>query len=98
MEIAVLADTHDRAPVELYAAFAKADEIWHLGDVTAPSLIEELRTIGPSVWVVRGNCDAEKTWPLCLDLDREGFAIRLIHIPPAKAPAGIDLLLHGHTH
>jgi predicted phosphodiesterase len=22
----------------------------------------------------------------------------LVHIPPARAPAGVDVVLHGHTH
>jgi putative phosphoesterase len=98
MRIAVLADTHDRAPTALYEALATADEIWHLGDVTTPSLIAELRTLGPLVRVVRGNCDADHGWPMSIDLHLAGLAIRLIHIPPAKPPPGIDLLLHGHTH
>jgi hypothetical protein len=98
MEIAVIADTHDRLPASLLAPLGRADEIWHLGDVTAPSLLDELRLFGPPLRVVRGNCDAEKSWPLTLDLKRAGLSIRLIHIPPAQAPPGIDLLLHGHTH
>lgn len=98
MRIAVLSDTHDRSPTRIFPLIAEADEIWHLGDVTEPSLLEECQSLGPPVRVVRGNCDSAKEWPLQLDFDLEGFAIRLIHIPPAKAPAGVDLLLHGHTH
>ncbi len=98
MRIAVLADTHDHLPEKVRAAVAKADEIWHLGDVCASVILDLLKSIGPPVRVVRGNCDDCADWPLTLDLEREGFRIRLEHIPPRHAPAGCDLLLHGHTH
>ena len=98
MRIAVLADTHDRLPEKVRAAVAAADEIWHLGDVCAPVILDALQTLGPPVQVVRGNCDDCPDWPFTLDLEREGFRIRLVHIPPRPAPAGCDLLLHGHTH
>lgn len=98
MRIAVLADTHDRAPLDLYPLFAGADEIWHLGDVTTLALIDGLKKLGPPVRVVRGNCDAVSAWPLEIDLELEGWAIRLVHIPPRHAPPAVDLLLHGHTH
>ena len=98
MRIAVLADTHDRLPAEVRAAVAEADEIWHLGDVCAPMILDSLKAVGPPVRVVRGNCDDCTDWPLTLDLEREGLRIRLEHIPPRRAPAGFDLLLHGHTH
>lgn len=98
MRIAVLADTHDRAPLDLYPLFAEADEIWHLGDVTTVALIAGLKQLGPPVRVVRGNCDSVAAWPIEETLDREGLKIRLVHIPPNRLPPGIDLLLHGHTH
>jgi hypothetical protein len=47
---------------------------------------------------VRGNCDGNYDWPLTIDLTRHGLRFRLVHIPPAHAPEGIDVLLHGHTH
>ena len=98
MRIAVLADTHNRMPSHVPREIAGADEIWHLGDVTDGSVIDTLRALGRPVSVVRGNCDLNMDWPLVLDLEREGFVLRLIHIPPVTAPMGIDLLLHGHTH
>ncbi len=98
MRIAVLADTHDRLPEKVCALVAKADEIWHLGDVCSPVILDFLKAAGLPVRVVRGNCDTCPDWPLTLDLEREGFRIRLEHIPPRLVPAGCDLLLHGHTH
>jgi putative phosphoesterase len=98
MRIAVLSDTHDHLPGHVIAAVAGADEIWHLGDVCFPAILEPLTQLGPPVRVVRGNCDSNDDWPLSLDLEREGFRIRLEHIPPRQPPQGIDLLFHGHTH
>jgi hypothetical protein len=96
--IAVLADTHDRLPPALPGLLREADEIWHLGDVTAPRIIEVLRSVGCRVRVVRGNCDDCLEWPFADDFLCAGLRIRLEHIPPGVVPAGIDLLLHGHTH
>src|SRR4030095_12929285 len=98
MRIAVIADTHDRLPAHVQAAVRGADEVWHLGDVWSPSVLNRLQELGPEVKLVRGNCDDCLDWPETLDLQVEGFRIRLMHIPPRKPPPGIDLLLHGHTH
>ena len=98
LRVFVLADTHDHLPPRLDELAAEVDEIWHLGDVCAPSLLEIIRAAGPPVTVVRGNCDNRMEWPLAVDLERNGVRLRLIHIPPTRAPQGIDVLLHGHTH
>lgn len=98
VRILVLADTHDHLPAKLDQLAAGVDEIWHLGDVCAPGLLEQLRKVGPPVTVVRGNCDSEMTWPPHLDLVRNGVRFHLIHIPPNRLPEATDVVLHGHTH
>ena len=98
MRVAVLADTHDRLPATLSPQLAAADEIWHLGDVCVPPIIDTLRRVGPPLRVVSGNCDDCLDWPLELRFELEGFRILLTHIPPRFAPEGVDLLCHGHTH
>lgn len=98
VKIAVLADTHDRVPAGLFEQLRAGEEIWHLGDVVSPGLIAELRELGKPVRLVRGNCDDTPEWPLTLAFELEGWRVRLLHIPPRTAPAGCDLLLHGHTH
>jgi putative phosphoesterase len=85
-------------PAALAGKFAGADEIWHLGDVCTPGILDTLRAVGPPLRFVRGNCDPFEEWPLTLAFELEGFRIHLEHIPPPVAPAGVDLLLHGHTH
>lgn len=96
--IFVLADTHNRLPDSVRHIAKDADEIWHLGDVCAEAILDELRAIGPRVIVVRGNCDNNFDWPLVVNLVRGGLKVRLQHIPPDRPPDGVDVLLHGHTH
>jgi len=96
--IFVLADTHNRLPWAVAEMAKNADEIWHLGDVCAESILDELRALGPPVTVARGNCDSNPNWPLVLDLVRGGLKLRLQHVPPDHSPDDVDVVLHGHTH
>jgi putative phosphoesterase len=98
MRIAVLADTHDRYPPGLPGRLRGADEIWHLGDVCDPALLVEFEQLGAPVRVVLGNCDWYSGWPPELRCEHTGRRFLLTHIPPARAPRGIDVVLHGHTH
>ncbi|MDQ6914027.1 MAG: YfcE family phosphodiesterase [Verrucomicrobiota bacterium] len=98
IRVLVMADTHNHLPANLNRLADDVDEIWHLGDVCAPSLLEEIRAVGPPLALVRGNCDSEMEWPLVVLLKRNGVCFRLEHIPPNHPPAGVDVLLHGHTH
>ena len=98
LRVFVLADTHNRLPEKAKEIAKGADEIWHLGDVCAEGILDELRAIGPRVAVVRGNCDSNFEWPLVLDLVRGGLKLRLQHIPPDQPLNDVDVLLHGHTH
>lgn len=98
IRILVIADTHNKLPPVIREWGCDANEIWHLGDVCAGIILDELRAIGPPVEVVRGNCDSNFEWPLVLDLSRNGIRFRLQHIPPSHPPTDCDVLLHGHTH
>jgi uncharacterized protein len=98
LKILVLADTHDKLPAKIETLAAGVDEIWHLGDVCAPNILQTLETFGPPVTAVRGNCDSNFDWPLTLDLKRNGGRFRLVHIPPDVVPENVDVVLHGHTH
>jgi putative phosphoesterase len=96
--IFVIADTHNKLPQTIVDLAKDADEIWHLGDVCAEIILDELRAIGPPVTVVRGNCDSNSEWPLVVDLVRKKLRFRLQHIPPDRSPEDVDVILHGHTH
>lgn len=98
MRVGVVADTHDRLPERVLENLAGVDELWHLGDVISPVVLNKFYELGVPISVVRGNCDLEASWPLVLDLERCGVVFRLQHIAPAKVPEGVDVLLHGHTH
>jgi putative phosphoesterase len=98
MRIAVLSDTHDWVPTSLPGRLAGADEIWHLGDVCDPSMLADFEQLGPPLQVVMGNCDGEYGWPIDLQLRREEVDFYLTHIPPMRAPKGVKVVLHGHTH
>ncbi len=98
LRVLVISDTHNHLPPKLSELAAGAHEIWHLGDVCASTLLEQVRAVGPPVTIVRGNCDSEMKWPLQVNLERNGVRFRLIHIPPNRPPENIDVLLHGHTH
>jgi putative phosphoesterase len=98
LRILVIADTHDRFPEELPILSKDADEIWHLGDVCAEYILDEIRAFGPPLTVVRGNCDSNNDRPLVVDLARGGLKFRLQHIPPERPPENVDVVLHGHTH
>jgi len=88
LRILVLADTHNKLPKKILDLAADADEIWHLGDVCEPTILDDLRAIGPRVTVVRGNCDWNSEWSLVVDLKRDGLKFRCrfawSHARPAK--------------
>ena len=98
MRIAVLSDTHDRFPPGLTDRLRGADEIWHLGDVSAPETLAEFEALGSPLQIVLGNCDADPRWPVSLDLERAGVRFHLIHCPPRRTEAKWQIVLHGHTH
>jgi putative phosphoesterase len=97
MRIAVISDTHDLFPADLPDRLRGADEIWHLGDVCAPSTLAVFQALGCPLQVVQGNCDPHP-WPTHLRLKRGGVSFYLIHIPPQKPVPRAAAILHGHTH
>ena len=98
LRIFVLADTHNKLPPTIVDLAAGADEIWHLGDVCSERILDELRAVTSRITVVRGNCDSNFDWPLIVDFVGGQKRFRLQHIPPARPPENIDVVLHGHTH
>jgi putative phosphoesterase len=63
--IAVIADTHlprgaRRIPDACLERLREAELILHAGDLTAPSVLDELEAIGPPVAAVHGNIDTEE--------------------------------------
>jgi len=98
VKIGVISDTHDSLPEKVVKAMRNVDEIWHLGDVTQPWILDSLEELQVPVYVVAGNCDQNSGWPEILKLKRMGVTFLLVHIPLYLALEGVDVLLHGHTH
>lgn len=98
IRVAVISDTHDYVPEGLPERLAAADEIWHLGDVCDPGVLERFRIPGKPLVVVLGNNEDHMLWPLECRLEREGHRFFLTHIPPARRPPETEFVLHGHTH
>lgn len=98
MRIAVIADTHNRLPHSVREAIRGADEIWHLGDICNAELLADLRSLGPPVSAIRGNCDPRGLAPESLFLERGGQSFYLVHEPPSAIPPAATFALHGHTH
>lgn len=98
MRIAIIADTHNVLPSSVRSAICRADEIWHLGDISSKDMLKEISALGPPLHAIRGNCDPRGLAPETLTLQRCGLNFYLIHEPPVAVPAGADFALHGHTH
>ncbi len=112
--IALLGDTHlprgsRRLPDGCLRILAEAELVLHVGDFTALSVLEELRSLAP-VAAVHGNVDE---WPLRAALperlvgEHDGARFGLVHDP--GPPAGRHerlrrwfpecvLVAYGHTH
>lgn len=112
--VAVIADTHlprgaRRLPDECRRRCEAADLIFHLGDVVAASVLEELRALGP-LSAVYGNMDEpalRDSLPQRQVVEVEGVQIGLVHIPGPRAGREARLtgwfpncqaVLYGHTH
>jgi uncharacterized protein len=113
--IALLGDTHlprgtRRLPEGCVRLLRESAHILHVGDFTAPSVLAELRELGPPVDAVHGNVDE---WPLRQALpeqavvEAEELRVGLVHAPGPAAGRharlrdrfpGCDLVVYGHTH
>src|SRR5438046_10170493 len=96
LRILVLADTHNKLPKKILDLAADADEIWHLGDVCEPTILDDLRAIGPRVTVVRGDCDWNSEWPQFVELKRGGLKSQLQDSPPDVPTGEVAIVLDGH--
>ena len=81
--IFVLADTHNRLPESVREMAKDADEIWHLGDVCAETILDELRAIGPP----SDRCTRKLRQQFRVAVGSRPCA-RRVEIPPATRSAG----------
>lgn len=115
MLVTVVSDTHlprgaRRLPEVVLAAMGAADLIVHGGDVSAASVLDELRALGPPVHAVYGNADEpalRATLPKELVVEVERARIGVVHVPGPAAGREERLVrrfpdcgavVFGHTH
>jgi putative phosphoesterase len=113
--IAILADTHmpkgsRRLPERCVELVAAAEAVIHAGDFLAPSVLEELRGMNPTVHAVHGNVDEpalRRELPAALELAVGGAVVALVHdagpargrLPRLRARfPGADAVVFGHSH
>lgn len=96
--IGVIADTHNVLPESVGECFQGVDEIWHLGDVCEPRVLDELRGICSRLVAVRGNNDWNLSLAISRELRRGAELFYLVHILPNRPMERYDWVLYGHTH
>ena len=111
-KIGILSDTHSCWDDRYEKYFKDCDEIWHAGDIGDITILERLRSIGPTLRAVRGNIDhgeVNRHAPELLIFDIEDVKVLLTHIGgyPGRWSPGmkqllkenhINLMVDGHSH
>ena len=101
MKLGIISDTHDLLRPEVLKTLEGVDHILHAGDISSPSIIEQLQKTAP-VHAVRGNADKEwaENLPQILNFELEGLKICMTHkkkdLPEDLSP--FDLVVVGHSH
>jgi uncharacterized protein len=115
MRLAIVSDTHlprgTRAiPAACIERMRGADAILHAGDFMEPSVLAELRALGPPVHGVAGNVDAPELHvelPATRIVKAEGVRIAMLHDSgPAEGRFGrlrrrfpeVQAVVFGHSH
>jgi putative phosphoesterase len=104
MLIGIISDTHGLLRPEALEALAEVKHIIHAGDIGSPEIVPRLEEIAP-VTAIRGNVDTQ-AWAQELPASEmvmlAGRMIYVIHdlgdLDLDPAPAGLDMLVSGHSH
>ena len=100
--IAVISDTHGLLRPEVTEILKTCGAVVHGGDINSPGILEEIRRINPSLYVVRGNNDREwaEKLPKELSFSLFGRSFYMVHnkkhIP--KDLEKKDFVIYGHSH
>jgi uncharacterized protein len=104
MRIGIISDTHGLLRPEAQRALSGVRLIIHAGDVGAPEVLTQLKTIAP-VFAVRGNVDTQpwaQELPLTTVVEISGFNFYVLHklqdLDLKPQAAGFDAVISGHTH
>jgi putative phosphoesterase len=102
--VGLISDTHGLLRPEALAALRGSDLIIHAGDVGAPEIVEQLRSVAPVV-AVRGNVD-KGVWasqlPLTAVAEAGSALIYVLHdiaqLDLDPVAAQFNLVVSGHSH
>lgn len=104
MKIGLISDTHGLLRPEALAALRGCAHIVHAGDIGKPDILEALRELAP-LTVVRGNNDEDDAWAAAIPTEEilriGGIGLYVVHEladVPEQLPAGIDVVVTGHSH
>ena len=104
MRIGIISDTHGVLRPEAQRALSGVQLIIHAGDVGAPEILTQLKTIAP-LFAVRGNVDTQpwaQELPLTTVVEISGFNFYVLHnlhdLDLNPQAAGFDAVISGHTH
>ena len=102
--IGVISDTHGLLRPEAVAALSGSDHIIHAGDIGAPEILEELRSMA-TVTAVRGNVDTApwaRKLPETEVVEIGGVSIYVLHdlaqLELKPEAAGFAAVASGHSH
>jgi uncharacterized protein len=104
MRIGVISDTHGLLRPEALRALEGVHLILHAGDVGAPEILTQLKTIAP-LFAVRGNVDTQpwaQELPVTTVVETAGFHFYVLHnlkdLDLKPQAVGFDAVVSGHTH
>jgi uncharacterized protein len=102
--VGVISDTHGLLRPEAMEALRGSAHILHAGDIGAPEILDELRTIAP-VTAVRGNVDRGAWARSIADTEVfqvEGVSFYVLHIlgelDLKPEVSGFGVVVYGHSH
>src|SRR5262245_48579584 len=103
-KIGLISDTHGLLRPEAIEKLRGSDLIIHAGDIGAPWILEELKTIAP-VFAVRGNNDREswaKSIPETQIVKFDRYRIYVLHnlreLNLDPKTSGYHVVISGHSH
>ena len=104
MLLGIISDTHGLLRPEALRALREVKLILHAGDVGAPEILAELKTIAP-VFAVRGNVDTQ-SWaqelPSTSVVQAAGCSLYVLHnlqdLDLKPEASGFQAVISGHTH
>ncbi|MGR3812345.1 metallophosphoesterase family protein [Jiulongibacter sp. NS-SX5] len=99
-KIGIISDTHSYLDPSVFEHFADCDQIWHIGDIGNPEILDQLKNFKPTT-AVYGNIDPkELQWklPEYEVIDLEDLRFILIHIAgkPPKYNKRLRELINEH--